>query len=72
MNHFTPRGLRNAGDYIAREAEFGARNYKPLDVVLSRGEGVYVWDVDGRRYWIACRPIPPLIRVIAIPASWRR
>jgi ornithine--oxo-acid transaminase len=50
VNHFTPRGLQNAGDYIAREAEFGARNYKPLDVVLSRGEGVYVWDVDGRRY----------------------
>ena len=50
MNHFTPRGLKNAGDYIAREAEFGAKNYKPLDVVLARGEGVYVWDVDGRRY----------------------
>jgi ornithine--oxo-acid transaminase len=32
------------------EARFGARNYKPLDVVLTRGEGVYVWDVDGRRY----------------------
>src|SRR5882724_1964631 len=50
MNHFTPGGLQNAGDFIAREAEFGAENYKPLDVVLSRGEGVYVWDVDGRRY----------------------
>jgi len=50
MNHFTPGGLRNAGDFIAREAEFGAKNYKPLDVVLARGEGVYVWDVDGRRY----------------------
>ena len=50
MNHFAPRGLQNAGDYIARETEFGARNYKPLDVVLTRGEGAYVWDVDGRRY----------------------
>jgi ornithine--oxo-acid transaminase len=50
MNHFTPRGLKHAGDYIARESEFGAKNYKPLDVVLARGEGVYVWDVDGRRY----------------------
>ena len=28
----------------------GASNYKPLDVVLSRGEGVYVWDVEGNRY----------------------
>jgi len=36
--------------YIAVEAEYGARNYKPLDVVLARGEGVYVWDVEGRRY----------------------
>ena len=32
------------------EARLGAKNYKPLDVVLSRGEGVYVWDVDGKRY----------------------
>src|SRR3954467_8387493 len=39
-----------AADFIAREAHYGARNYKPLDVVLNRGEGVYVWDVDGRRY----------------------
>lgn len=35
---------------IALEARYGAKNYKPLDVVLTRGEGVYVWDVDGRRY----------------------
>jgi len=37
-------------DFLALEAEYGARNYKPLDVILTRGEGVYVWDVDGRRY----------------------
>ena len=36
--------------YIALENEFGAHNYKPLDVVLSRGEGVWVWDVDGNKY----------------------
>lgn len=36
--------------YIALETEYGAKNYKPLDVVLTRGEGVYVWDVEGRRY----------------------
>jgi len=35
---------------IASENEFGAMNYKPLDIVLTRGEGVYVWDVEGRRY----------------------
>ena len=37
-------------DFLALEAEFGARNYKPLDVVLTRGAGVWVWDVEGRRY----------------------
>jgi ornithine--oxo-acid transaminase len=36
--------------YLALEQEFGARNYKPFDVVLTRGRGVWVWDVDGRRY----------------------
>ena len=50
MNQFTRNGWQNAGDFIARETEFGARNYKPLDVVLKRGEGVYVWDMEGRRY----------------------
>jgi ornithine--oxo-acid transaminase len=37
-------------DYISMEEQFGAHNYKPLDVVLCRGEGVWVWDVDGNRY----------------------
>lgn len=35
---------------VAVEHELGAHNYKPLDVVLSRGEGIWVWDVDGNRY----------------------
>jgi ornithine--oxo-acid transaminase len=35
---------------IETEHRLGAHNYKPLDVVLSRGEGVHVWDVDGNRY----------------------
>lgn len=39
-----------AEDLIALEARYGAKNYKPLDVVLTRGQGVWVWDVDGRRY----------------------
>jgi ornithine--oxo-acid transaminase len=39
-----------AADLIAAESLYGAKNYKPLDVVLTRGEGAYVWDVDGRRY----------------------
>jgi ornithine--oxo-acid transaminase len=37
-------------DYISLENEYGAHNYKPLDVVLSRGEGIWVWDVEGNRY----------------------
>lgn len=37
-------------DFIKIENKFGAQNYKPLDVVLSKGEGVWVWDVDGKKY----------------------
>jgi ornithine--oxo-acid transaminase len=37
-------------DYINLEKKYGANNYKPLDVVLERGEGIWVWDVEGRRY----------------------
>jgi len=36
--------------FIKLEEEFGAHNYKPLDVVLARGQGVWVWDVDGNKY----------------------
>jgi ornithine--oxo-acid transaminase len=49
MNDITVRRSATA-DLIALEALYGAKNYKPLDVVLTRGEGVYVWDVDGNRY----------------------
>ena len=38
-------------DAIALEDKYGAHNYHPLPVVLSRGEGVYVWDVEGKRYY---------------------
>ena len=37
-------------DFVDLENEFGAHNYHPLDVVLERGEGVWVYDVEGRRY----------------------
>jgi ornithine--oxo-acid transaminase len=36
--------------YIDLEETYGASNYQPLDVVLTRGQGVYVWDVEGKRY----------------------
>ncbi|MCL3781111.1 ornithine--oxo-acid transaminase [Prolixibacteraceae bacterium JC049] len=38
-------------DYIAREDKYGAHNYHPLPVVLERGEGVHVWDVEGKKYF---------------------
>jgi ornithine--oxo-acid transaminase len=37
-------------DYITLENRYNAHNYKPLDVVLTRGEGVWVWDVEGKKY----------------------
>lgn len=37
--------------YIHLEEDYNAHNYHPLPVVLNRGEGVFVWDVDGRRYF---------------------
>ncbi|QQR72781.1 MAG: ornithine--oxo-acid transaminase [Holophagales bacterium] len=40
----------NTQDYIALEERFGAHNYHPLDVVINRAEGVWVWDVEGRKY----------------------
>ncbi len=41
----------NTQDYIRREEKYGAHNYHPLPVVLERGEGVFVWDVKGNRYF---------------------
>lgn len=40
----------NTHDYIELEEQYGAHNYHPLDVVITRGEGVWVEDVDGNRY----------------------
>src|SRR5260221_13860345 len=41
---------RSLTDFLATEARFGTYNYEPIGVVLSRGEGVWVWDTDGNRY----------------------
>lgn len=38
-------------EFIAREYEYGAHNYHPLPAVLERGEGVYLWDVEGKKYY---------------------
>ena len=36
--------------YFQLEETYGASNYKPLDVILTRGQGIWVWDVEGQRY----------------------
>lgn len=41
----------SSADLIALEERYGAHNYHPLPVVLQRGEGVYLWDVEGKRYY---------------------
>ncbi|KJH50252.1 aminotransferase, class III [Dictyocaulus viviparus] len=54
MRHFSCcRMLRSSSpeEIFAREAKYGCHNYKPLPVALSRGEGIFVWDVTGRRYF---------------------
>ena len=42
--------LLSIDNYIDIEHTLGAHNYKPLDVVITRGEGVWLWDTDGQRY----------------------
>jgi ornithine--oxo-acid transaminase len=41
----------NTQKFIALEEKYGAHNYHPLPVVLERGEGVFLWDVEGKRYY---------------------
>nr|WP_319778060.1 ornithine--oxo-acid transaminase [Maridesulfovibrio sp.] len=42
--------MMKQSEYIELEDKFGAQNYKPLDVVIEKGEGVWVWDVEGNKY----------------------
>ena len=43
--------MRSSEDYINIEEKYGAHNYHPLPVVLTKGEGVFVWDVEGKKYY---------------------
>ncbi|MBL7977932.1 MAG: ornithine--oxo-acid transaminase [Bacteroidetes Order II. Incertae sedis bacterium] len=43
--------FHSASHYIALEDRYGAHNYHPLPVVLARGEGVFLWDLEGKRYY---------------------
>ncbi len=40
-----------SAQFLEKEEKYGAHNYHPLPVVLTKGEGVFVWDVDGKRYY---------------------
>ena len=42
---------RTSSELMELENQFGAHNYHPIPVVLERGEGVFVWDVEGKRYY---------------------
>lgn len=42
---------KSSSYYISLENEYGAHNYHPLSVVLEKGEGIFVWDVDGKKYY---------------------
>jgi len=43
--------MKLSSDYIVLEDKYGAHNYHPLPVVLEKGEGVFVWDVEGKKYY---------------------
>src|SRR5690606_16144729 len=45
------KDIESTTDYIGLENKYGAHNYHPLPVVLAKGEGVYVWDVEGKKYF---------------------
>lgn len=48
---YTPVISGNTQSYIHLEEQYGAHNYHPLPVVLERGKGVFLWDVDGKQYF---------------------
>ncbi len=50
MATFTSNTSAKTQVYIDKELKYGAHNYHPVPVVIERGEGVYVWDVDGKQY----------------------
>lgn len=45
------KDVMTSQDYMQREDQYGAHNYHPLPVVLEKGEGIFVWDVEGKKYF---------------------
>ena len=50
LNEMTKKAVLDSQDYVDLEDIYGTHHYKPLDVVLDRGEGVWVFDVEGKKY----------------------
>ncbi len=59
-------------EFIDLENEYGAHNYHPLDVVISRAEGVWVYDVDGKKYLDCLAAYSAVNQGHCHPASCRR
>ena len=51
MRNLMTETINSSSDAILLEDKYGAHNYHPLPVVLSKGEGVFLWDVEGKRYY---------------------
>ena len=51
MLYICKKKMKKSKYYIDLESKYGAHNYHPLPVVLSKGEGVFVWDVEGNKYF---------------------
>ena len=58
--------LTQISNFIELEHENGAHNYHPIPVVIEKGEGVYLWDVEGKNIMISFLLIQLLVRGIAI------
>jgi hypothetical protein len=59
----------NTKQYIALEEEYGAHNYHPLDVVIRKGKGIWVYDVEGKKPGQACHAHEQGIPQRSAPAS---
>jgi ornithine--oxo-acid transaminase len=57
-------------DFIATEARLGAHNYEPLGAILSRDEGVWVWDAQGKRYLDCVSAYSAVNQGHCHPKSW--
>lgn len=51
LTYLRNMNIKNSAEFIALENQYGAHNYHPLPVVLHKGEGIFVWDVEDKRYF---------------------